>query len=541
MDTVIIGLDGLDPDLLLEWRSDMPTISELIEHGTFGRLRSSDPPLSSPAWEWFYTGKQGGKHGHFGFTRRIENSYQRTPVNYTDVDSESLWEALDHEGISCGIANVPMTFPPSDLESGYVVAGWPVPNRVDIGRPEEIITELEGEINETYKPNPFPMKPELKRASPDELLMSLRNGMWHHQRAFEALLDLRSVDVFFCVFTATDVGGHYLAWDRDTLKRLYIEQDRAVGELLDSVSSDTNVILVSDHGHAAQGTLNFHINEWLRQEGYLSVDPDQLETKTARRDWMRRFGITRENVIDIKNAIGIEDVREITPQRLFDLIAGIVPASDDEQESNFAIDSVDWRRTVAYSSEQNQVHLNSTGSHPSGVVDAPEEDRVREEIKADLELLEHPRDDRNEKLVTELKLKHEVFEGPYIDEAPDIVFVADDMRCKVHTGFNDGEVFSDRQLGEHRQHGVFITSGDSFSEKDHARDRRILDVLPLILASARCSIPDDIDGEIPGERLRLDVDPTYRRPRRSDGREREYSDTESEGIREQLRGLGYLE
>jgi len=85
MDIAVVGLDGVDPDRVREWRDDLPTLSDLIADGTFGSLDSSKPPLSSPAWQWMYTGKQGGRHGCFGFTQRDAGSYDRVPINHDDV------------------------------------------------------------------------------------------------------------------------------------------------------------------------------------------------------------------------------------------------------------------------------------------------------------------------------------------------------------------------------------------------------------------------------------------------------------------------
>jgi hypothetical protein len=129
MNVILVGLDGLEPSLVERWADDLPTLRRLMNEGSFGRVRSADPPLSSPAWPWIFTGKQGGKHGCFGFTKRRDGEYSWEPVNYGDINAESLWEALDDAGVSCGAANVPLTYPPADLRA--VDHPAPVPEDVD--------------------------------------------------------------------------------------------------------------------------------------------------------------------------------------------------------------------------------------------------------------------------------------------------------------------------------------------------------------------------------------------------------------------------
>jgi len=44
---LIIGIDGLEPNLVEDWIEDLPNISAFIKNGVFGRLKSSIPPVSS--------------------------------------------------------------------------------------------------------------------------------------------------------------------------------------------------------------------------------------------------------------------------------------------------------------------------------------------------------------------------------------------------------------------------------------------------------------------------------------------------------------
>ena len=62
---VILGLDGLDPDLVDEFFGEglLPNLAKLKEHGSYQRLQTTWPPLSPVAWSSFSTGTNPGSYG----------------------------------------------------------------------------------------------------------------------------------------------------------------------------------------------------------------------------------------------------------------------------------------------------------------------------------------------------------------------------------------------------------------------------------------------------------------------------------------------
>jgi len=62
---LIIGLDGATFDVISPMLKDgkLPTIGKIMKEGTWGELESTIPPQSAPAWTFFMTGKNPGKHG----------------------------------------------------------------------------------------------------------------------------------------------------------------------------------------------------------------------------------------------------------------------------------------------------------------------------------------------------------------------------------------------------------------------------------------------------------------------------------------------
>lgn len=533
MDIAVIGVDGLDPDLLDEWHIDLPTLAGLLETGTAGRLRSSDPPLSAPAWSSFVTGKNGGKHGIFGFTTWDGDGYGRRPVTHDDLRAETLWEALDAAGLCCGVVNVPLTYPPPALEEGFVIAGWPVPNDAEPSSPPRIRRTIEADIGEPYEVNPFPLTIEFKQLPTDQLYDEVVSGLWHHTRAFTALLERYDPDMFVGVLMALDVASHNFAWNRDFLRDCYIEVDQAIDTLLDAIPDDTDVVLVSDHGHGAQGNRSFHVNEWLAQEGYLARRID------GSRPLLGRIGITQENYVRLKNWLGLDAPHERFPGPLYRLFADLVPRSS-RSSRGFEPAAIDWPATAAFSAEQNQVFVNGP-RYPGGVVDEDDIEATRTEVADALTEIPHPADDSMGPLMSAVRTRDELFAGPHVELAPDVVFVADEMRCNAPMGFTDGSVFTDERWGEHRQFGVLLTCGPSFSSEVDDQDRDITDVFPLVLSLMGVGIPEDVDGTIPIERLSTAIEPTFRESRDDATSNGTYTAAEAADVEAQLEGLGYLE
>src|SRR5690606_27353418 len=72
---VVLGFDGVDPDLVREWLPHLPNIRKLSESGTLTELGTTNPPESPVAWSSFATGMNPGRHGIFDFLRRDPETY----------------------------------------------------------------------------------------------------------------------------------------------------------------------------------------------------------------------------------------------------------------------------------------------------------------------------------------------------------------------------------------------------------------------------------------------------------------------------------
>ena len=65
--TVVFGLDGAHFELIEPWieDGDLPNIQRAIDEGMSGDLQSVLPPVTSPNWKAYLTGKNPGQFGIF--------------------------------------------------------------------------------------------------------------------------------------------------------------------------------------------------------------------------------------------------------------------------------------------------------------------------------------------------------------------------------------------------------------------------------------------------------------------------------------------
>ena len=149
---IIVGFDGMDPNLAQRWMDDgsLPNFSKLAARGSFAPLATSNPPQSPVAWSSFATGTGPGDHGIYDFLRRdaathnpaFSISESTPPENVLKLfgmelplDSGQLinrrqgtpfWADVEAEGGSTTVLRVPVTFPPDDIHR--MMAGMGVPD-----------------------------------------------------------------------------------------------------------------------------------------------------------------------------------------------------------------------------------------------------------------------------------------------------------------------------------------------------------------------------------------------------------------------------
>jgi len=174
---VIIGFDGMDPDLVREYiaAGQLPNIARVMNAGGLYDLDTTVSPESPTAWASFATGVNPGKHNIYDFLVRDTATYSpdlgmvtRTPPTFlwnwiptsrptiTSLrGGTSFWVTAGQAGVRSSLLTVPITFPPEDVPNGELLSGLPLPDirgtmgtfsyyASDLSRFEEGSTEMGG-------------------------------------------------------------------------------------------------------------------------------------------------------------------------------------------------------------------------------------------------------------------------------------------------------------------------------------------------------------------------------------------------------------
>jgi predicted AlkP superfamily phosphohydrolase/phosphomutase len=104
-------LDSAPPRLVFDvFRREMPTLSGLMERGAYGRLKSTNPPITVPAWTSMMSSKDPGQLGFYGFRNRKDHSYDGYAfANSALVREPRLWDLLGDAGKRSILLGVPQT------------------------------------------------------------------------------------------------------------------------------------------------------------------------------------------------------------------------------------------------------------------------------------------------------------------------------------------------------------------------------------------------------------------------------------------------
>ncbi|TKX85367.1 nucleotide pyrophosphatase [Halorubrum sp. SS5] len=498
--TIVFGLDGAHFELLEPWLDSgkLPNVARVIENGVTADLKSVLPPVTSPNWKAYLTGKNPGKLGIYWW-ENIDTEERRVyyPSERKNANTE-FWELID-EKHQAGIIGTPTTYPPK-LAEGFVVAGAPDGENSEYTFPSEIETELDDRfdyrVSKSHRLN-------VDRESAIEEIINLID-----QRFKAADYLLSEYDVEFLQVTTFYLNSlHHFLWDSEHTLAGWQTIDRHLGDYLDK---GYNVVLMSDHG-STNIDIAFNVNSWLESEGYLSLD-------ATTSNLLHQFGITTDRLIALASAFGVQDAAErLTPK----WILNHVPGESGELTRESKTGNVDWDTTDVIASGQGPVYLTTNPSEPRY-------EQVRTELKDKLESLTDP---AGRSIANTVYRGEEVYDGAYIDEAPDLVI---DQRPGVHItgGIGRDEIFTDPTedgwLAENKRSGLFAATGPDFSSGE-IEELSILDLAPSFLHLHSCEVPQDMDGEV--KRSIFDSD-SEARGRQVRFREPERQESERKRIRE---------
>jgi predicted AlkP superfamily phosphohydrolase/phosphomutase len=155
-----------------------------------------------------------------------------------------------------------------------------------------------------------------------------------------------------------------------------------------------------------------------------------------------------------------------------------------------------------------------------------------------------------ERLPTYAARREDLYQGPHVDEAPDVVTFVDSGRYMVDVQ-PTRRVFSRADwlsgTGSHRSDGVLIGWGPSFASGRRIEGAEIIDMTPTVLYHQGLPIPRYMDGKVLEALYSQDYRKVHLPSYSSDGRledgdpaEGALSSDDAARVEARLKGLGYM-
>ncbi len=451
---VIIGWDCAPTQVFSEeWLAGMPNVAKLVGAGTYGPLRSSDPPITVPAWTSMYSSRNPGALGFYGFRNRKVGEYEgKWIATSAAVRVPRVWDILSGAGKRCCVFNVPQTFPVRPL-NGIMVSSFLTPSTdSEYTYPPGVAEELDS-VTGGYEIDCDNFRTENKA----ELLEQIHRITDKRFLAAQHLLTKEPWDLFAMVYMGSDRIQHGF-WKyhdpahrkyqpgnpfENAIKDYYRKLDEQLGRLIELAGEDAAVMVVSDHGaKRMDGSLN--VNDWLIQQGYLTLKQPVS-------------GLTR-----------------------------------------FSEELVDWSRTRAWAwgGYYSRIFMNVAGREPQGIIAPERYEAEREELSAALKSIP---DDQGRPMQTVVHKPQELYSGPYVDDAPDLLVYFDDLYWRAGQDLGNETIHSfETEIGPddgvHDYHGIYVSVAPGRTETGRREGLQLMDVAPTVLELLDVPIPAEMEG-----------------------------------------------
>lgn len=454
MRVFVVGLDCAEPSLVFErWREHLPNLRRLMERGSYGELTSSIPAITVPAWASMMSSRDPGELGFYGFRNRADHTYENmTIATGRSVKLDRAWDLLSRAGKQVILVGVPQTYPVRPV-NGCLVSCFLTPSaQSEFTYPAGLKAEIAQLVGGEYL---FDV-PQFRTEDKDHLLEQIYRLADQQHHLVKHLMTSKPWDFFMHVDMGVDRIHHgfwrfcdprhpkYEPGSRyeNAIRDYYLHVDRLIGERLDLLDDNTAVLVVSDHGAKSMvGGIAF--NEWLKQEGYLTL--------------------------------------EYQPE-------GIVALDKCE---------VDWDRTVAWGSGgyYARLFLNVKGREPNGVIDPADYEKVRDELVHRIAAIADPGGAN----IGSVAYRPEEIYRQVNNIAPDLIVYFGDLNWRsvgslglntVHTFKND----TGPDDANHAQQGLYILYHPRAQGHGPGPRRNLMDVAPTVLDLMGVPAPTEMQG-----------------------------------------------
>jgi len=474
---IVLGLDGATWKVLgpLIKNNKLPYLKELTEKGTKGKLKSTFPPITGPAWLSMATGKNPGKTGVFNFIKKKDKDLEDDVINSTDFkNNNAYWDILNDHGYTTFLINHPLFYPFYEI-NGIIVGGMGLPEGANITYPPTLEKKLNDLTNGYWTRIDWHSS---KYSNKKKFITNLRKLIEKQFKAVEYLIN-KEWDLFLHVNSATDYLQHVMWEDwRNSESRFhkdFIDIWKTIDKKLKTVLQkypSTDTLIVSDHGF---GECNRYVN--------LSK-------------------ILQQNKLIRKNKY--ENVREVFKKILHSLYI------KTRMSKHIQIDKIEIPRFLkeylnigtGFSSDINVkkskliptsatmgiagIHLNTENGDKDIVIN-----RYKKYFKEELKKYD---------IKIDIMKPNHLYKGEKTESAPDFFIKSKNPMIEFKTHTLSKKVvmrdLPDNRTGSHRMNGIFIASGPNIRSTKGMKNFKIYDIAPTILHHYGVPIPNNLDGRV---------------------------------------------
>ena len=315
------------------------------------------------------------------------------------------------------VINVPSTYPAKSL-NGVHIAGFVALYLEKAVYPDSLVPRLN---KLDYR---IDVDSSKAHKSLDLFLKDLDKTLKGRMSAYRYLWDRENWNTFMLVFTGTDRLSHFL-WDayedeshkyHSAFLDHFRQIDEEIGEITERLDENDSMILLSDHGFELLEK-EVNINFFLKKEGFLKLRRGSQET----------------------------------------------------------FSDIDYG-TRAFALDPARIYVNTENRYPRGSVKLAQREEVIKELESAFNSLEV----NAQKVIKHIYKKEDLFEGPFYEEAPDLVLVG-------NTGFNlKANIQAKRLLekgistGKHTQQDAFILVKSDTCQEIVLENATVFDVVGII-------------------------------------------------------------
>jgi predicted AlkP superfamily phosphohydrolase/phosphomutase len=430
----VISIDGVPYDFMKAHieKGHFSNFKKLAESGSFRRMNSVQPCISSVAWSSYMTGKNPAKHNIFGFVDKKPGSYDIFVPTSVNMKSDTIWEIMSRAGKRVFVMNVPVTYPPRRVNG--IMVGCFLCTQIDkVAYPAHVSQELK---QMGYK---IDAEAAIARQNLDRFLEECNTALTKRVQAMFHYLAKEPWDFFQCHLMETDRMNHFF-WEhmeKDDPKYarafydFYNRVDEVLGEVDRKIGADGDLIVLSDHGFCT-----------IKKEIYLN--------------WY----LAEAGLLKFKN----------TPPKT---LADMHPES------------------LGYSLIPGRVFVNLKAREPNGAVSSEHYETARERLAA--ALLECKDPETGAPIIRQVLKREEIYSGQHFDFAADLIAVPydgydlkGDLRKEVH-----GE--KSALVGMHTFEDSLLFIRQHEIKRSH-NELWIGDLAPTILKMMNVPVPADMDG-----------------------------------------------